>query len=184
MSTVRKLKIVYLLTVAFIAISCLPSKKDNKALSFEKRVEFTVDVNQLWQALTTEEELSRWWNKGVKLEPKVGGQFYEPWGKEQLATGEVLSLKPQEYIEFTWREKTWEPSQKTVCRFEVRKNSSGSVLIVKHSGWESFEKPKPAMEGFKKGWDFFLAKLKKHLSKVAKDDSGVCSLGQDCHPDL
>ena len=182
--TLGILKKMILLPLMFNLISCLPSTKKTQTLSFEKRVEFSVNVQILWNALTVEEELGRWWNKGVKLEPKVGGQFYEPWGKDQLATGEVLSLKPQEYIEFTWREKTWAPSQKTVCRFEVRKNSSGSVLIVKHSGWESFEKPKPAMEGFKKGWDFFLAKLKKHLSKVAKVDSGVCSLGQDCHPGL
>ena len=154
-----------LITMIF-AISCTPPHR-KETLSFEKRVEFSVSGSQLWSALTTEKELGQWWNKGVKLEPKEGGQFYEPWGKGQLATGEVLSLKPQEFIEFTWREKTWKPDQKTNCRFELKTNGTGSVLIVKHSGWESFDDPKAMMDGFQKGWDFFLGKLQKHLANVA-----------------
>jgi len=72
-----------------------------------KKVILSGGVDLVWSALTDHHELEKWWNKGVKLEPVVGGQFYEPWGNGQLATGVVLKLNPLKSIEFSWREKYW-----------------------------------------------------------------------------
>ncbi len=66
-----------------------------------KKIVLKGNRKQIWFILTDENELGKWWNKGVKLEPYVGGQFYEPWGEGQLATGKVIDLKLKKFIKFT-----------------------------------------------------------------------------------
>ena len=96
----------------------------------------------------------------------MGGKFYEPWGKGQLATGKVLKVVPNQSIKFSWHEKYWEPGQKTICEFSLKEKNGKIVLTVTHSGWETFSDPKAQgqmIEGFKRGWDGLLAKLASHF---------------------
>jgi uncharacterized protein YndB with AHSA1/START domain len=121
----------------------------------------------VWDALTNQNELEKWWGKNVKLEARVGGQFYEPWGDGQLAVGKVLNLTNQKSITFTWKEKDWLTSEKTICKFSITRIKNITKLEIEHTGWESFkglDKQKKIMNGFSKGWDFLLQKLKKHLT--------------------
>ncbi len=131
-----------------------------------KKLILKASKEQIWSTLTDQNELGKWWNKGVRLEPYVGGQFYEPWGEGQLATGKVVDLKFQKFIKFTWKEKYWNSSESTVCTFFLEKVEKGTVLKIHHSGWESIKelsKRKKLIEGFQKGWDLLLPKLKKYV---------------------
>ena len=123
--------------------------------------------SDVWRALTTAEELGKWWGPGVRLEAVKGGDFYEPWGNDQLATGKVESVRNGSYIKFTWQEKTWQPSQITVCEFTLTHAEGATTLNIRHSGWETFtdvEARRRVIEGFKVGWDrVVLSKLKKYF---------------------
>ena len=114
-----------------------------------KKLVLKASQEEVWSALTAHSELEKWWNKGVKLEPFVGGEFYEPWGDGQLATGKVLKLSPLKSIEFTWREKYWNVSEKTKCIFIIEKRSNTTVLHIKHSGWEVFKDEEKRKKMFK-----------------------------------
>ncbi|MEM7647371.1 MAG: SRPBCC domain-containing protein, partial [Pseudomonadota bacterium] len=141
--------------------------KAPQSLSFKKRVHLKVDQKYLWQALTKESELDKWWNKGMKLEPFVSGEFYEPWGKNQLATGKVLSVEPFSRIRFTWKEKTWTSGEETLCELRLIPENQGTTLIIDHSGWETFpvKTRETTFQGFQKGWDYYLGKLRKYIDK-------------------
>lgn len=131
-----------------------------------KKVILSGGVDLVWSALTDHHELEKWWNKGVKLEPVVGGQFYEPWGNGQLATGVVLKLNPLKSIEFSWREKYWQKTKKTICEFTLEEASDKTTLYVRHSGWELFKnetRRQQLIKGFDQGWNSLLSKLKRHI---------------------
>ena len=131
-----------------------------------KELVLKANKDQVWSALTDHNELEKWWNKGVRLEPFVGGEFYEPWGDGQLATGKVAQLAPLKFIEFTWQEKTWNSFENTKCSFTLKEFSGKTVIYVEHSGWEIFkseEKVKRLVKGFEQEWDSLLPKLKRHI---------------------
>lgn len=163
------LRSLSLFLIGVLFISCSSSLSNRPLKRVEKSLSFKLEKEVVWAALTDKEKLGAWWGKNVRLEPHVGGDFYEPWGKDQLATGKVLSVKSNRRIKFTWREKTWRPSNKTICVFELKEKNGVTVLTVKHFGWESFkdlEERKKMREGFDKGWGFYLSKLKKYLESL------------------
>ena len=155
--------------ITLIFFGCGSLGKKSTELVIYKSLSLKATKQSVWAALTEERELKQWWGKGVKLEPRVGGQFYEPWGDGQLATGKVVHVNPKEDIRFTWREKYWaSPGEVTACMFTIKETKGTTDLEVAHSGWESFsdlEKRKQLVEGFHKGWDLILAKLKKYLER-------------------
>ena len=161
MNLLSSIKILFLSTL--ISFSAFGSD-DNIIV---KTLTLKASQSDVWKALTTAEELGKWWGPGVRLEPKKGGQFYEPWGNDQLATGVVLNIKTGDSIRFTWQEKTWQPEQKTVCEFMLKHAGGVTTLTVRHSGWESFtvaEARRRVIEGFKIGWDrVVLSKLSKYF---------------------
>lgn len=147
-----------------ILMSYVSIAKASASAVINKSLSISANKERVWSVLTDEAELARWWNKGVKLEPFVDGEFYEPWGNDQLATGKVLFVEPVENIRFTWKEKTWSDDQQTVCEFSISEEEGVTTLLVKHSGWEVFQNSKDQMmDGFSQGWDFLLPKLKNYI---------------------
>ncbi len=157
-------KIYLLIVLLFISFNTETSV--SKEIFILKSITLQASQEQVWSALTNEGDLSQWWNQGVKLEPYLGGLFYEPWGNNQLATGTVKNLALLNFIEFTWREKYWQTSEVTLCRFSLKEVNGSTLLQVKHSGWNTFKSSddrKKMIKGFESGWDFLLPKLKKFL---------------------
>gem|GEM_PF-1524524 len=166
MSLFLKLFKIYMVMALLFLSSVIHSDTIKKPIVIYKQLILSASKNKVWSALTENKELSKWWNKGVRLEPFFGGQFYEPWGEGQLATGKVLELKKMDSITFTWHEKYWKKYENTKCTFTLKELSGTTVLEVRHSGWEIFkdsEKRARLVKGFRKGWDDLLPKLKKHI---------------------
>ena len=154
-----------LIFLSLFSIASIASAPIQNIIIF-KELSFKLKKEKVWSALTDEKELSKWWNKGVRLEPKVGGEFYEPWGKDQLATGKVIGVEPHKRIQFSWKEKYFKTSENTICMFILSENKNGTTLQVHHTGWESFKDQQQRanlVNGFTKGWDLVLGKLKNYL---------------------
>lgn len=157
--------------ITVLSFGCVTLANESTELAISKSLEVHSKKESVWSALTNEHELRQWWGEGVKLEPRIGGIFYEPWGNGQLATGQVVHLEPEKHITFTWQEAYWQGSGITTCSFSLREFPGGTILDINHFGWESFRDPKNGvelMEGFKKGWDLLLPKLKKYLEEKNK----------------
>ena len=160
----KSIKITVLFFTSLFLTYCSSTPENTKPM-VKKTLEIKASKDQVWSALTDEKELAQWWHEGMKLEPKEGGEFYEPWGKGQVAKGKVMAFEPQKSIRFSWQENTWKPGQISVCEFILNEDNGLTTLIVNHSGWGSFSDPEQMAEGFNKGWDFILPKLKTYLEK-------------------
>ena len=161
-----KIKLFNLSLVVLLVLSSIAFSQIDQESVISKKLILKAKKEKVWSALTDKNALSKWWHQGVVLEPYIGGKFYEPWGDNQLATGEVKNIRITEYIEFTWKEKYWASSESTICRFTLKEVNNITTLDIKHSGWETFkdeENRKKLIQGFHKGWDLLLPKLKRYL---------------------
>lgn len=135
----------------------------------ELSVDLKASAGWIWNALTDKDELSNWWGEKIVLEPKKGGVFKEPWeddeGNRQVASGQVLEVKKEQFIRFTWQEKNWPKNAITECSFSIEDAGTKRILTLTHSGWDSFPKEKKAgiMKDFKTGWGYHLKELKSYL---------------------
>lgn len=135
----------------------------------ELSINLKASIGWIWNALTDRGELENWWSEDVVLEPKVGGNFREPWendeGKSQLASGKVLEMKKEKFIAFTWKEKDWPKEAITKCSFSISDDGKMRTLTVRHEGWESLPEATRSqlLKDFKIGWNYHLKELKSYL---------------------
>ena len=87
-----RLLFIHSFTTALLFLSSSVFADTAPSTTIKKALILKASKAQVWSALTNQNELSKWWNNGVKLEPFIGGQFYEPWGENQLATGLVRKV--------------------------------------------------------------------------------------------
>lgn len=163
--TTFTLFIFTLFIFTLISLSNTSVASEPTELIIQKSLNINLSKEQVWSALTNETELAKWWNQDVRLEPYVGGEFYEPWGDNQLATGTVLSVTPLETIKFTWKEKSWKAVEETICEFSIEENNGTTTLKIRHFGWETFPTAtqKQMVDGFNSGWDSLLLKFKSYI---------------------
>jgi uncharacterized protein YndB with AHSA1/START domain len=78
---------------------------DRPTLTFERR--FPHPVEAVWEAITTPDDLSRWFPSAVDLELRVGGRMTFTFEHEladgvQTMEGEVVELDPPHLFAFYW----------------------------------------------------------------------------------
>ena len=138
-------------------------------LVIELKINTYQSAEVLWNALTDSDELANWWSEKVVLQTKKGGLFKEPWeddqGQKQLAQGKVIDLKKNQFITFSWSEKSWPGKAQTFCTFAIEDQGKTRQLKVTHQGWESLPEKlqKATMREFKVGWTYHLKELKSYL---------------------
>lgn len=95
----------------------------------------------VWKALTDPGKISQWWGEGVKIEPRVGGRFEEPWTDENdrriLTFGEVLCVEPGRELQLSWKDEDWPAFTQVTFRLETE--GEQTVFTVIHEGWERLE---------------------------------------------
>ncbi len=159
-------KLYITLSIFFSFILTINALADENVEMIYKSIPIEASKDQVWKAVTTAQGLASWWGVGVRLEPFIGGEFYEPWGDDQLATGVVVDVSLEQSIKFTWREKYFSDEQSTICAFSMSESDGKTIFRMQHFGWESFkneQRRKELINGFNQGWDVLLPRLKKHL---------------------
>lgn len=106
-------------------------------------------------------ELDRWWRRGPKyrhagnaegaaihLEPCVGGRVYETWrdagGEHEFVLGIVRVFAPGERLVYSWRNETFAPHEDTEVEVTFAAVTSGTLVTVRHRGWEALRRDHPA----------------------------------------
>lgn len=110
-----------------------------------------------------------WWNEGVTLDPRIGGHFVEPWDDgvvSHLTTGTITEFDPPRFLSMTWRDEDWEFETKVA--FTVTSQHGGTLISLKHSGWEgaSAEEQAQLIPDHRHGWS-------GHLRNLAACASGL-----------
>ncbi len=148
----------------------------------------TVDIaappERVFRALTTPEDVIRWWGSdevyrttsGV-ADLRAGGH----WRVEARAAdgtplaveGEILAIDPPRKIVQTWRP-AWEPGHTTTLTYLLAPTDAGTRVTVRHEG---FAGRAASCEGHTEGWERVLGWLDRDFAPApAQDRFFVCRL--------
>jgi uncharacterized protein YndB with AHSA1/START domain len=137
-------------------------------------IDISAPPARVFQALTTAGELRRWFNspecpvKFWEMDPRAGGRYsYATEAgsvvvngvREFQCHGEILEYDPPRVLVYTWIA-NWhdDVALRTVVRWELTPRSSGTHVIVTHSGLA----PMPvARKDYSGGWPGVVEMLKK-----------------------
>lgn len=108
-------------------------------------------------------EIDRWWRRGPKyrhagaapgsihLEPRLGGRVYEQWrdadGDHHFELGRVELWQPPARLRFSWRNATFAEPERTEVEVEFAASGSGTLVTVRHRGFEQLRQDHPARHG-------------------------------------
>lgn len=147
---------------------------ENETRSARGEIELDATVERVWQALTDEHELVRWFPLDAKVNPGPGGSLYFSWLNEFAATTEIQVWDPPRHLRTAWSFHDEGPAQVTDYYIEtkggrtiVRAVTSGFPLDESWDGW---------VEGTNRGWAFELRSLKHYLERHAGEPRHVVYL--------
>ncbi|GAA0368197.1 SRPBCC family protein [Bacillus horti] len=122
---------------------------------------YDTSANDLWDAVTNQERLKRWFMP-VSGELKLGGQYQ----LEGNAHGTITKCKPQQFFAATWEfggEVSWIEVRVTPLEDEKARLTLSHICPL-NDHWEQYG---PAAAGI--GWDLAFIGLEVHLSDVFSD---------------
>jgi uncharacterized protein YndB with AHSA1/START domain len=142
--------------------------------SAQGEIEIDATPERVWQALTDEKELVRWFPLDAKVEPGPGGSVYMSWLNEFAARTEILVWDPPRHLRTVWSFHDEGPSQVTDYYLESR--SGRTVVRAVTSGFPLDESWDGWVEGTNRGWAFELRSLKHYLERHAGEPRHVVYL--------
>jgi uncharacterized protein YndB with AHSA1/START domain len=106
-----------------------------------REIEFPVEPDELWEALTDPDELTEWFATEVELEPHPGGRGVFRWGNGEERRATVRESEPGERLVLDWDddgtvELVLEPGEGGT-RLHVRETSAdfGPALELRALAW-------------------------------------------------
>ena len=109
------------------------------------------------------QEMDLWWRRGPKyraagsrdgriaIEPDVGGRVLETWddaaGPREFELGRVTAWEPPHRLAFSWRNETFSDVERTEVEVVFVAVTSGTLVTVRHRGWEALRPDHPARHG-------------------------------------
>lgn len=120
---------------------------------------------EVWQALVDRGRRRRWWSY-LELEAVVGAELVERWtapdGQEVLTTGSVVDVRPGRLLRLTWSDESW-PAE-TEVEISLTPAGGGTLVRVRHDGWERLPGGDRLAEEHRAGWRMHLSNLQRHLA--------------------
>ena len=115
---------------------------------------FDAPVALVWRAITTKEDMSRWYFDLKEFRPEAGFEFQflvEHEGNRYDHRCKVTEVIPQKKIAYTWRYHGYEGD--SLVTFELFAEGNKTKLKLTHEGLETFPKlPSFARKNFTGGW--------------------------------
>lgn len=122
----------------------------------------------VYEALTTEEGLKRWWTDDVSAEPREGSTATFRFEGGQVAFNmKVDKLDPPATVEWSVQDPAPPEWGGTRVTWHIQPGDDGngdgtSRLLFGHRGWKSTENSFPAINY---NWAYYLTSLKEYLEK-------------------
>ena len=128
---------------------------------------YDVPVSKVWDAITNNEQMKKWYFQIPDFKPIVGFEFSFSGGAkgEYKHLCKVTEVIPGKKLTYSWRYEGY-PGNSFVS-FGLFEKGNKTNLILTHSGLESFKDAGPdfAPEKFAEGWTYILGtSLKKYLA--------------------
>ncbi len=133
--------------------------------AIEMAIDLPVPPERVWQAITRDAELDRWFTR-AHVEARVGGdvQFYGMCTGRLLERGRVTECDAPSRIALTWVEPGW-PGETTLAFTLTPSGKNATRLTLTHGGWESLPVAMARSERRAKTcWRDALADLRAYLA--------------------
>ena len=130
----------------------LRAEGGRRSVRFERQL--GAPVEEVWDALTTPERLSRWLAPG-SVGSGVDSEVRLDFGEGGIVTGHVLRWEPPSLLELEWR---FTGEAESVVRFELSPSGDGTRLVLDHRALAEEH-----ATGYSAGWDAYLDSLDDHL---------------------
>ena len=125
--------------------------------TFTTKIAIKAPISAVWNALATEEGISKWFLSKAKLDVRSGGAFEFFWG-DISTTGTFLNVIPEKKLSFTW----WEPVG--AVTFELEEINDNEVAVIcTATGYKTDDDGLRHYIEESKGWTFFMVNLKASL---------------------
>ncbi|HEY2347715.1 MAG TPA: SRPBCC domain-containing protein [Puia sp.] len=127
---------------------------------------YDVSVSKLWEVLTDNEQLKKWYFQMPDFKPMVGFEFSFSGGakSEYKHLCRVTEVVPKKRLAYSWRYEDYPGN--SIVSFELSEEGKKTKLRLTHFGLESFKGAGPdfGKDKFAEGWTFILGKsLKEYL---------------------
>ena len=124
--------------------------------TLEKELFIKATPQRVFQALTEQADLERWFVKKAEVDVRPGGAIRLEWGPDAVEMGTILVLDPPHRLSYSWE--ALEPSPTTIT-FELTAENEGTRLHLIHTGigeGEDWDHYYTAING---GWNVHLNHL-------------------------
>jgi len=136
--------------------------------------EFDATSEQVWKALTSKEQMQRWYFDLPDFKPEVGFQFQFTGGpspeRQYLHLCEITEVIPNKKLIYSWRYDGY--AGISYVSFELSSKGDKTELLFTHKGIESFPRDNPdlAIGNFIEGWNYIIhTSLKDYVENVNKE---------------
>ncbi|GLV60854.1 transcriptional regulator [Dictyobacter sp. S3.2.2.5] len=133
--------------------------------TLEKEVFIKASPERVFRALTTREDLERWFLVKAELDLCPGGTIRFSWRPGSFEVGKILVLEPPHRLSYTWE--TFGPAPTTIT-FELSAENDGTRLHLTHTNIGTGEDWDRYYTSVNRGWSAHLADLASWL------ETGTC----------
>lgn len=150
------------------------------ALLVQQEILVEASPERVYRALTTPEELVRWWGvpgayrtTDAHLDLEVGGRYRLRGTSDALGafevTGEYRVLEPPHRLVFTWIPDWDEDASDSVVSFELEPAPEGTRVVMRHTAFATVR----SRDEHAGGWPAVLASLKAATESPTREHEGV-----------
>lgn len=143
-------------------------------------VEIAVPPSRVFEALTREDEITRWWGSSDTYQTtewvsdlRVGGAWRAGGksadGSAFSVRGEFLEVDPPRTLAFTWAA-DWDGGRVTTVRYRLDPIEGGTRLTLRHDGFAG--RPE-SCQGHAEGWERVLSFLSQYVAPPAGGSDAV-----------
>jgi len=129
-------------------------KNTQELFVVDKTIRIEAPQEAIFRLLTEADQVRRWMPM-VEYNARVGSAYRFVKG-EHVAIGEVIEIDPPRSISYTWDWKDAPIGARTVLKFELTKDGSGTLVRLTHTGFPNLE----SAENHQHGWVYYLGRLK------------------------
>lgn len=142
----------------------------------EQTIELPFPQERVWRAITSPEELSRWFGDKITLDPVVGSEINFIWHEHGTSSGVVEEYDPPNRFAYRWRTHGVEeseplaPGNSTLVTFTLTPTAVGTRLYLLETGFASLPesiREKSHLENTS-GWKTELGELVEYLEQVVQ----------------